>query len=89
MVRGAEVAVDVLHLQHLVVRHLGFGQQDVHVSGHPASDGVNRVADGHALGDQLLGHLLDGVLRPRNGQPVAGNYDHAFCIAQQERHVVW
>ena len=50
---------------------------------------MNRVADGHALGDQLLGHLLDRVLRARDGQPVAGNDDHALGIAQQERDVVW
>jgi hypothetical protein len=32
----AELAVDVLHLEHLVVRHLGLGEQHVHVARHAA-----------------------------------------------------
>ena len=60
---AAEVAVDVVHLEHLVVRDFRFGEQHVHVPGHAAGHRMNRVADIHALLDQLLRHLFHRVLR--------------------------
>ena len=41
-----------------------------------------------ALGDQLLRHLLDRVLRARDGESVSRNDDHALGVAQQERDVL-
>ena len=39
-----EVVVDLLHLEHDVVRHLGFGEQHVHVPGQAAGDRVDGEA---------------------------------------------
>ena len=39
-----EVVVDVVEVEELVVRHVGLGQEHVHVPGHAAGDRVNRVA---------------------------------------------
>ncbi len=36
----AKLGVDVVHLEHLVVGHLGFGQQHVHMAGHAADHRV-------------------------------------------------
>ena len=83
----AEVAVDVFHLEDLVVGHFGLGEQHVHVAGHAAGHGMDRVAHVHALGDQLLRHLFHRVLRARDGQAVARNDDHALGVAEQERDV--
>ena len=38
-----ELGVDVLELEHLVIGHVGFGQQHVHVAGHAAGDRVDGV----------------------------------------------
>ena len=45
----AELAVDVVHLEHLVVGHLGLGQQHVHVARHAAGHRMDRVLHGDAL----------------------------------------
>ena len=40
-----ERGVDLVHFLELVVRHVGLGQQHVHVPRHAAGDGVNGVLD--------------------------------------------
>ena len=40
-----EVVVDLVHLQHDVVGHLGLGEQHVHVPGQAAGDRVDAEAD--------------------------------------------
>jgi hypothetical protein len=40
-----EFRIDVLEFEHLVIGHVGFGEQHVHVAGHAAGDRVNRVFD--------------------------------------------
>ena len=57
------------------------------MAGHAAGDGVNRVANVDALGDQLLRHLFHRVLRARDGEAVSRNDDHALGVAEQERDV--
>src|SRR6185436_19588425 len=84
----AEVAVDVFHLEDLVVGDLGFREQHVHVAWYASRDGVNRVADVHALLDQLVRHLLGGVLRPSNGEYITGDDDDVVRVAEQERDVL-
>ncbi len=83
-----EFAVDVVHLEHLVVGHLGFGEQDVHVPRHAPGHRVDRVLDRHALGGELRGQLLHRVLRARHRQAVAGNDDHGLGVGEQECGVV-
>ena len=84
----AELAVDVFHLEHLVVRHLGLGQQHVHVARHAAGDRVDRVLHGDALLGQLGGELLHRMLGARHRQAVAGHDDHGLGVAQHEGRVV-
>src|SRR5258708_4146531 len=36
-----KVSVDFIHVQELVVRNVRFSEQDVHVAGHAAGDGMN------------------------------------------------
>jgi hypothetical protein len=52
-----EVLVDLVHLQHDVVGHLGLGQQHVHVAGQTPRDRVDGEAHILALGAQLAGQL--------------------------------
>ena len=47
--RLREVLVDLVHLEHDVVGHLGLGEQHVHVPGHAAGDRVNGEAHVLAL----------------------------------------
>ena len=44
-----EVVVDLVHLQHDVVGHLGLGQQHVHVAGHAAGHRMDAEADVDAV----------------------------------------
>jgi hypothetical protein len=84
----AELAVDVFHLEHLVVGHLGLGQQHVHVARHAPGHRVDGVLDGDALLGELGGQFLHGMLGPRHGQAVAGHDDHGLGIAQHKGGVV-
>ena len=70
-----EVVVDLVHLEHDVVGHLGLGQQHVHVAGQPARDGVDAEADVDAALAQLAGQVGDAVLGLRDGHAVAGGDD--------------
>ena len=40
-ITGSEVVVDVFHHEQLLVINIGLAQQDAHVSGHTACNGVN------------------------------------------------
>jgi hypothetical protein len=66
-----ELAVDVLQLEHFVIRHVGFGQQHVHVARHAARDRVDRVFDADAFLLELVAHLAQRVLRLRHRHAVA------------------
>ena len=72
-----ELGVDVLELEHLVVGHVGFGQQHVHVPGHAPRDRVDRVLDADAFLLEQVAHLAQRVLRLGDGHAVAGDDDHA------------
>ncbi len=63
-VGAAELRVDVVHLLELVVRHVGLGEQDVHVAGHAAGDRVDRVLDLDAALLELVGELLARCAAP-------------------------
>jgi hypothetical protein len=82
-VRLGEVLVDLVHLEHDVVGHLGLGQQHVHVAGHAAGHRVDAEAHLHALVAQQLGDLEHRVLRLRHRHAVAGHDDHVLGFAQQ------
>jgi hypothetical protein len=78
-----EVLVDLVHLQHDVVGHLGFGQQHVHVAGHAAGHRVDAEAHVDALVAQQLGDLEHRVLGLRHRHAVARHDDHVLGLAQQ------
>ena len=48
-----EVVVDLVHLEHDVVGHLGLGEQHVHVPGQAAGDRVDAEPDVDAARAQL------------------------------------
>ena len=58
-----KLGVDVVHLDHLFVRHIGFGQKHVHVPGHASGHRVNGVLYFCVvLLGQKLGEFFDHVL---------------------------
>jgi hypothetical protein len=77
-----EVFVDLVHLHHDVVGHLGLGQQHVHVAGHAARHRVDGKAHIHALLAQGPGDFVDRVLGLGHGHAVAGHDDGALGFAQ-------
>ena len=66
-----EVVVDLVHLEDDVVRHLGLGEQHVHVPGQPAGHRVDAEAHLDPALAQLAGQVGDRVLRLRDGHAVA------------------
>ena len=80
-----EVLVDLVHLHHDVVGHLGLGQQHVHVTRHAAGHRVDAEAHVDALLAQRLGDLVHRVLRLRHRHAVARHDDDVLGLAQQFR----
>ena len=84
----AELGVDVLELEHLVIGHVGLGQQHVHVARHAAGDRMDGVFDLDALRLQLVGHLAQGVLGLGHRHAVAGHDDDLRGVLHDEGGVV-
>ena len=80
-----EVVVDLVHLEHDVVRHVRFGEQHVHVSGQAAGDRVDAEAHVDAFAAQPLRDVADRVLRARHRHAVARHDDHFLRGAQRVR----
>ena len=82
-----EVLVDLVHLQHDVVGHLGLGQQHVHVPRQAAGDGVDGEAHLLALARATcrVSSLTD-LLRLRHRHAVARHDDDAVGVVQRLRH---
>src|SRR5262249_14237528 len=78
-----EVVVDLVHFQHDVVRHLGLGQQHVHVARQAPGDGVDAEPDVAAVSAQLGGRVGPPVLGLRHRHAVAGGDDHRVGAAEQ------
>src|SRR5699024_4482588 len=78
-----EVVVDLVELHDDVVRHLGLGQQHVHVPGQTPGDRVHGKAHVHAAVPQGAGQVSDRVLRLGHGHAVAGGDDHRVRAGQQ------
>ena len=57
-----EGGIDRVHLLELLVGHVGFGEQDVHVPGHSAGDGMDRVFDIDAARFEQIRQVADRVL---------------------------
>mmetsp|Transcript_15628 Transcript_15628/g.42330 ORF Transcript_15628/g.42330 Transcript_15628/m.42330 type:complete len:454 (+) Transcript_15628:140-1501(+) len=82
-VGALKVVVDLLHLEHVVVRHARLREQHVELARHAAGDRVDAEAHVDALLPQLLGDLGDGVLAVGDGEAVAGDDDHVFGALHQ------
>ncbi len=87
-VGARHLRIDLLHLAQLLVGDVGLGQQYVHVAGHAAGDGVDRVADGDAALLQLVGDLLDRVLGLGDGEAVAGDDHDRVGVGELDRGVL-
>ena len=71
-----------------MVGHVGLGEQHVHVAGHASGNRMDRVLDGDAALLELVGELLDLVLRARDGHAVAGDEDHQLREREQRRQIL-
>merc|ERR1719402_1287869 len=83
-----EVVVQLVHLQHNVVRDTGLGQQHVQLPGHPAGDRVDAEPHLLALLDKNLDQLGHWVLSLSNGQSVSGHNDDAPGVDHRLDRVV-
>ncbi len=61
-----------------MVGGVGFGEQDVHLPGHPPGDRVDAVADLYPVLGEGRGEFDDFVLGLRCSKAVAG-HDHDFA----------
>src|SRR5258705_2444778 len=84
----SEFGVDVLKLEHLVIGHVGFGQQHVHVAGHATRDRVDRVLHLDAFLLQQIAHFAQRVLGLRHRHAVAGHDDDLGGVLHDEGGVV-
>ena len=78
-----EVGVDLVHLEHDVVRHPSLGEQHVHVAGEPACDRVDAETHHHTPFAELLRQFRHGVLRLRDRHPVARRDHDRPCVGEQ------
>ena len=87
-IRFREVVVDLVHFQHDVIRHFGFRQQHVHVTGQTACNRVDCKADVLALGAQTTGQLGHVLLGLCHSHTVTGDDDHAVGLFQGSSHTI-
>ena len=87
-VGSRKVVVDVVELEHLAVRYVGLGEEDVHVSRHAPGHRVDGVANPSAVRLQAVPELAQRVLRLRDRHPVAGDDDERVGVLQDERRVL-
>ncbi len=74
-----------IHLEQMLVLHIGLGQEHVHVPGHAPRHRMDGVVHRGAVGLQRVGKLLDLVLRLRQRHAVARHDDHPSGRVQQLR----
>ena len=61
--------VDVVRFRQHLVRHIGFGEQDVHVSGHTPGHGMDGIPDLAIVFPQQLSQFIDRVLGLATAMP--------------------
>jgi hypothetical protein len=72
---GGEIGIDLLEFVELRVGDIGLGEEDVHVAGHAAGDGMDGVFDGDAALLEASAKLANDVLGLGGGHAVAGDED--------------
>jgi len=80
--------IDVLKLEHLIIGHVGFRQQHVHVAWHAAGDRVDRVLHLDAFLLQHVGHFAQRVLGLRHRHAVARHDDHLGRVLHDEGRII-
>ncbi len=83
----AKIRVDIFQFEDFIIRHLRFGEQDVHVPRHPARDGVDGVFHFNAFFLQLVAHLFESVLGLGDGHAVTGHDDDLGGVLHDESRV--
>ena len=83
-----EVVIDLVHLQHDIIGHFGFGQKHVHVPRQTPRNRVNTKPHILARRPQLAGQLCNRLLRLCDRHAVARHDDHAIRIIQGRGHAV-
>ncbi len=77
-----EVVVDLIHLQHDVIRDFRFRQQHVHVARQTPGNRVNTKAHLNATGTQALGDFRNRILSLRDRHAIARGDDHRMGVFQ-------
>ncbi len=77
-----EIIVDLVHLQHDVVRHFRFRQQHVHVAWQTPRHRVDAKAHLDAARAQLLGDFSNRILRLRHRHAIAWGDDDRMRVFQ-------
>ena len=72
---------------HIIVWHVGFRQQHIHVTRHTPGHRVNGVAYFYALLFQLVSHLTQSMLGLRNRHAIARNNDNRRSVFHDERRI--
>ena len=87
-VGALELGIDLLEIEELLVRHVGLGEQHVHVAGHPTGDRVDRVLHVDAALGEHVGQLARGVLGLRHRHAVAGDDHHRLDVGEQHARIL-
>src|SRR5699024_703652 len=75
-VSGFKFRIDLFHIKKLIVWHVCFGQQHIHMAGHAARDRMDAVLYFHPSLPHLINYFLKYMMRLSNGQLIAGgNHD--------------
>mmetsp|Transcript_19190 Transcript_19190/g.61045 ORF Transcript_19190/g.61045 Transcript_19190/m.61045 type:complete len:282 (+) Transcript_19190:362-1207(+) len=77
-----EVVIDLLHLQHDVIRNLGLRQQHVQLARHASSHRVHTNAHLLALASEHADHIRQRVLGLGDRQPITRHDNHAVGVLQ-------
>src|SRR5690242_17957433 len=83
-----KLTIHLVHLQQLIVRNVRLGEQHVHVTGHAASDRVNRVLHVHAALLEISRQLAYCVLRFSDGESVSGHDNHVPRISERNGSIL-
>src|SRR5450830_1979047 len=83
----AELIVDIFQLEDHVVRHIGFSQQNVHLTGHAPRHRVNCELHRHACGLQQLDEFVELLLPMCDRETVPRDDNDAAGIAHENARI--
>ena len=68
----------------LLVRNVSLSEENVHVTGHTACNGVNGEVDFASVVHENVRELLNGVLSLSDSHSVTGDDDNVLCSLKDE-----